>query len=90
MRQQGLSVNLSHRLAPRSSVSVVYSQQRNEGSEASSSGSQATVLRSAIATLSTAVNVRTRASLSARHARFRSDAISYHESAVIANVSLQF
>ena len=90
LRQQGLSANLSHRLAPQSSVSFVYSQQRNEGSEASSSGPQATVLRSAIATLSTAVNMRTRASLSARHTRFTSNASPYHESAVIANVSLQF
>ena len=88
--QQGLGVNYSHRMTPQSSLALAFTQQRNAGTDSIVGASQSTTLRSAIATLSGPVGYRLRGSVSARHSRFDSAANPYHESAVIANLSLQF
>ena len=88
--QQGFGVNYSHRLTPQSNLALALTQQRNAGGGSTVSASQSTTLRSAIATLSGPVGYRLRGSLSARHSRFDSAASPYRESAVIANLSLQF
>ena len=88
--QQGFGVNYLHRLTPQSNFVLALTQQRNAGAGSTVSASQSTTLRSATATVSGLVGYRLRGSVSARHSRFDSATSPYHESAVIATLSLQF
>lgn len=86
VRQQGLSVSLTHRLTPESSFVVTASQQRTPSS-GNFGGSD---LQSVVATWSTRLGPHASASLGLRHNRFDSDTNPYNESALIGSVRLQF
>lgn len=86
VRQQGLSVSLTHRLTPASSVAVTASQQRTPAS-GNFGGSD---LQSVAATWSTRLGPHASASLGLRHNRFDSDSNPYNESAFIGSIRMQF
>lgn len=86
VRQQGLSVSLTHRLTPDSSFVVTASQQRTPSS-GNFGGSD---LQSIVATWSTRLGPHASASLGLRHNRFDSDTNPYNESAVIGSIRMQF
>lgn len=86
VKQQGLSVSLSHRLTPDSSF-VVSASQQHTPSSGNFGGSD---LQSIVATWSTRLGTRASASLSLRHNRYDSDTNPYHESAVIGSLRMQF
>ena len=90
IRQQSIAATLAHRLTPQANLSGTYLQQRNVGDSAAGAAIQSTRLRSATLNLSTRINLRTAATLSVRHQRFEGTTDSYRESALIANLNLQF
>ena len=86
LRQQGFSVNVSHRLTPQSALSLTLSQTRTSASV----GDQSTDLRSLTATWSGRLSERADGSLSVRRASFASATNPYTENALIANLRLRF
>ncbi len=90
IRQQSVAATLVHRLTPQSNLTGTLLQQRNVGDSNLAAAVQSTRLRSATLSVSTRINLLTAASLSMRHQRFESTADSYRESALTANLNLQF
>jgi uncharacterized protein (PEP-CTERM system associated) len=86
VRQQGVSVNLAHRLSPVSSASLALSQQRNEGEL----DTQRTRQRTVTLTWTTQTGRRSNLSLAARHVSFDSDTRPYTENALVGTFSYRF
>lgn len=85
VRQQGLSVTVSHRLSSTGALSLAASAMRS-----SESGGQRSELRSLTAGWSERLGARTNFSLSLRHSEYDADTDAYTENAVIANLNLRF
>ena len=86
VRQDGQSVNLSHRLTPMSAISADFTRTH----VTTSAGGQDTDLRSLTATWSTRFGARLDGSLSLRRAVFDAATNPYSENALIANLRVQF
>jgi uncharacterized protein (PEP-CTERM system associated) len=86
VRQQGVSVNLAHRLSPVSSASLALSQQHNEGEL----DTQRTRQRTVTLTWTTQTGRRSSLSLAARHVSFDSDTRPYTENALVGTFSYRF
>ena len=86
VRQNGQSVNLSHRLTPISAISADFTRTH----VTSAAGGQGTDLRSLTATWSTRFGARLDGSLSLRRAVFEAAVNPYSENALIANLRVQF
>jgi len=86
LRQRGLSVNVSHRLTPESSI-ILSATQLNTSATV---GDRSTRLRTGLATWTSRISKRTQVSLGARHARFASTTTPYTESALIGTLTLRF
>ncbi|HMC14536.1 MAG TPA: TIGR03016 family PEP-CTERM system-associated outer membrane protein, partial [Albitalea sp.] len=86
VRQHGVSANVSHRLTPLSTLSVLAAHTRTTGTVTA----RATDLQSISATLTNRLRANADLSMSARHTRFESDTNPYTENAVIANLQLRF
>ena len=86
LRQQGFSVNLSHRLTPLSALSVAATLTKTSATV----GAQSTELKSLIATFTSRLREHADLSVSARRASFNSDISPYTENAVTANLRVQF
>ena len=86
VQQTGLTVNLSHRLTPRSVLSLAAAQQRSSGA----AGQPGTSLRSVNLNLSHKLTPSMTANVGARRAVFDSSTAPYSESAVTGNLSVQF
>ena len=85
LRQRGLSFNLTHRLTPSSSLSVVATGVRTQ-----ETAGRRTDLRSVSAFWSDRLGPRTNLSLGVRHSEYDADVEPYTENAIIANLSLRF
>ncbi len=86
IQQSGISVQLSHRLTPQSSVSLQMSQQRSGGDDAARS----TDLKSFLATWNSRLGQATSVQLGLRHSRFDSQLKPYRENALLATLVQQF
>ncbi len=86
IRQRGLTISLSHRLTPSSSL-VFSSSLQDTAGVGTRSGNQ---LRSITATWSARLGQSSSVSLGVRHSDFDSDSNPYQESAVIGSVRMQF
>ena len=86
VQQTGFTVNLSHRLTPRSVLSLAAAQQRSSGS----AGQPGTSLRSVNLNLSHQLTADMTANVGARRAVFDSSTAPYSETAVTGNLSVQF
>ena len=86
VRQNGQSVNISHRLTPISAISADFTRTH----VISAAGGQGTDLRSLTATWSTRFGARLDGSLSLRRAVFEAAVNPYSENALIANLRVQF
>lgn len=86
VRQTAFSLNLSHRLTPISSLSLLLSEQRTEGG----GGDQSTVLRLISLNWASKLGPRSTVSLGARHAAFDSPTAPYDENVVTGIFSHQF
>ncbi len=86
VRQTAFSLNLSHRLTPIASLSLLLSEQRTKGN----ANDQSTVLRLVSLNWSSKLSPRSSVSLGARHAAFDSPTAPYDENAVTGIFSLQF
>lgn len=86
VRQNGQSVNLSHRLTPLSAISADFTRTH----VTTAAGGQRTDLRSLTATWSTRFGARLDGSLSLRRAVFDAATNPYSENALIANLRVQF
>lgn len=84
--QQGLSLNLSHRLTPSSSLGMTASSQRSRSDQAG----QATDLKSLTANWSGRLGARSTVQFGARTTHFDGQLQSYRENAVFANLVQQF
>jgi len=84
--QSGASINLSHRLTPLSAVSVDLSRTRTSGGVAD----EHTSLQSLTVTWTSRLAERVDLSVSARRSSFDSATDPYSESALIANLRVQF
>jgi uncharacterized protein (PEP-CTERM system associated) len=87
IRQQGISVNLSHQLSGLTNVSLMASRQESTGS-----GNNALKTTTAMyqANLSSPLGARTTGSISVRHTEFDSTTNPYTENAIIGTVSVIF
>ncbi len=86
IQQTAFSANLSHRLTPESSLSLLLSEQRTTGN----SGSQSTTLRLVNLNWSSKLGQRSTVSLGARHSVFESATGPYDENAVTGILTMQF
>jgi uncharacterized protein (PEP-CTERM system associated) len=86
VHQRGLSVNVSHRLTPLQTISVLGSYLRTQGDLAS----QNTSLRSLQLTWSNRLSEKTTGALSLRHSQFGSPTQPYTENAVIGSLTMRF
>ena len=86
LHSTGMGVNLSHRLTPLSALSADLSLSRNS----STIDNRTTRLRSLTTTYTTRLNPQVDLSISARRTLFHSDLDPYTESAVVANLKVQF
>lgn len=88
IRQRGLSVTITHRLTPISTLGVMASIQRSDGDVTNRSNE----LRSLTATWAGQTGPRSNMSLGVRHTEFTSDAAGddYAENAVLANFLMRF
>ena len=86
LHSTGMGVNLSHRLTPLSALSADLSMSRNS----STVDNQVTRLRSLTTTYTTRLSQQIDLSISARRTLFHSDLDPYTESAVVANLKVQF
>jgi len=85
IRQQGFSINFSHRLTPDYSLGVLWSQQKTSGDNST----QDTRLRSANLNLTGRVGKRTSATVGLRRVVF--DGLApYTENALTGNLNVQF
>jgi uncharacterized protein (PEP-CTERM system associated) len=84
--QRGISVDLSHRLTPVTTLSLGGLYQRVTGAPVN----ETTLLRSVTALWATRLNRRTQLSLGARHSHFTSITAPYDESAVYATFRVTF
>lgn len=85
-RQRGLSLSVSHRLTPDSSVIVSLGQQRT----AATASLPANELRSVVATWSARLGPYANVSFGARYTSFDSDSNPYQESAIFGSLNLRF
>lgn len=86
LRQRGFSFNLSHRLTPQQALSADFSLTRTNGRV----GDRSTDLKSLTATWTNRLSEDVSLSLSARRTLFGSPTDPYNESALLANLSVQF
>jgi uncharacterized protein (PEP-CTERM system associated) len=86
IQQRGVSLNGSHLLTPRSSISLIGSYQRTSGTLQSLT----TSLKSLAALWTSQIGRHTDASLGARHAVFGSTTSPYEETSVSATIRLRF
>lgn len=86
LHSTGFGLNLSHRLTPLSALSADLSLSKNS----STVDGRTTRLRSLTTTYTTRLNPQVDLSISARRTLFRSDIDPYTESAVVANLKMQF
>lgn len=84
VRQQGLSLNFSHRLSELSNLNLITSRQESKGSGASTIKTTLTTYQVGV---STKLGAKTTGSLSARRSEFESTANPYTENALIGMVS---
>ena len=84
VNQQGLSVNLSHRLSELSSLNLLASRQRSTGSGSTNIRVATTVFQ---VSASTKLGAKTSGSLSARRSEFDSNSNPYTENALVGSVS---
>lgn len=87
VRQQGLSVNLSHRLSERSNLNALASRQESTGINASARSNLKTTMTTYQVNVITKLGAKTSGSLSARHSAFDSTTNPYKENALIGTVS---
>jgi len=91
VRQQGLSVNFSHRLGELSNLNAFASRQESKGSSSvTGNGNLKTTTTTYQINASTKLGAKTTGSLSARHSEFDSSTNPYTENALIGTVSLVF
>ena len=83
---RGLSANVSHRLTPQSSATLIWSTTQTDGS----TGGQGTELNSLSGTWSTQLGRRLGLAVTLRHVEFDSPIRPYTENAVTANLSVRF
>ena len=86
LHSTGFGMNLSHRLTPLSALSADLSLNRNS----STVDDRTTRLRSLSTTYTTRLSQKVDLSVSARRTLFRSDIDPYTESAIVANLKVQF
>lgn len=87
LRQRGITVTLAHRLTPLSSLDLTGWVQNTSGTV----DARFSKLRTIALSWSARVNPRTSVALTGRHSRFvGSSSDSYHESALVATLGLQF
>lgn len=86
LHSTGFGVNVSHRLTPLSALSADLSLSRNS----STGDNRMTRLRSLTTTYTTHLSKQVDLSISARRTLFHSDVDPYTESAVVANLKVQF
>jgi uncharacterized protein (PEP-CTERM system associated) len=86
LRQRGFNVNVSHRLTPQQALSTDFSLTRTNGRV----GDRSTDLKSLTATWTNRLNEDVTLSLSARRTLFGSPTDPYNESALVANLTVQF
>lgn len=86
VRQQGVSVNLAHRLSAVSAATLTLSEQRNEGEL----DTQRTRQRTVTLTWTTQTGRRSNLALSGRHVSFDRDTNPYTENALIGTFSYRF
>lgn len=84
IRQQGLSLNVSHRLSELSNLNVLASRQESTGSGTNTTKTTMTVLQ---VNVTTKLGAKTTGSLSARRSEFDSTANPYTENALLGTVS---
>lgn len=84
IRQQGLSMNVSHRLSELSNLNVLASRQESTGSGTNTTKTTMTMLQ---VNVSTKLGAKSTGSLSARRSEFDSTANPYTENALIGTVS---
>lgn len=85
VRQQGLNVNVSHRLTPSSELNLTLSQGRSR----SGNGLESSDLRSVTLAWTSQLGARTNVSLGARHVSFDSTTSPYVESALTATLAIR-
>lgn len=91
VRQQGLSINLSHRLSELSNLNAVVSRQESQGSSSVTGNSNLkTTTTTYLINASTKLGAKTTGSLSARRSEFDSTINPYTENALLGTVSLVF
>jgi len=91
VRQQGLSINLSHRLSELSNLNAVVSRQESQGSSSvTGNGNLKTTTTTYLINASTKLGAKTTGSLSARRSEFDSTINPYTENALLGTVSLVF
>ncbi len=86
VRQNGLTVNFSHRFSPNSTLNVVAARQNASGT----SGQTGTSTKSVNVNLSTRLTKDATANIGARRIVFDSGTAPYTETAVIGNLNVQF
>lgn len=86
VRQQGVSLNVSHRLTPDSALNVGISQLKSSATV----GARASDQRSLIATWTGRLGPHMNLALTARHIIFDSPTTPYNESALVAGLTFQF
>ena len=91
VRQQGLSINLSHRLSELSNLNAVVSRQESQGSSSvTGNGNLKTTTTTYLINASTKLGAKTTGSLSARRSEVDSTINPYTENALLGTVSLVF
>lgn len=85
VKQRGMSSNLSHRLSPLTTLNMLSSVSKSDGSTAQSTTSRVFNLNA-----STRLGVRTTGSVGLRSTRTEGGAIPYRENALLATVSATF
>lgn len=84
IRQQGFSVNVSHRLSDLSNLNLLASRQESTGTGTSTTKTTMTMYQ---VNVSTKLGAKTTGALSARHAQFDSTSDPYTENALIGTLS---
>lgn len=87
IRQQGISINLSHRLTSLTNLSIMASRQESTGSGASNLKATTSMYQ---ANLSSPLGAKTTGSISVRRTEFDSSSSPYTENAIIGTVSMIF
>ncbi len=87
IRQQGISINLSHRLTGLTNLSILASRQKSTGSGSSDLKATTSMYQ---ANLSSPLGARTTGSISIRRSEFDSTNNPYTENAIIGTVSMIF